>query len=332
MLIFCDSFDHYATADITKKWTTDQGATIASTHGRRGGGAIETGTSFEVTKSLPANIATAIVGFAYKYSVGGSTGRILSFIDSAAYQCTVYIDATGHLLFYRDNGGTLLGTSVETISSGTYTYIEVKVTINGSTGSYEIRKNGISILSASSQNTQASGNATLNTIAIRGLAGPTVNYDDLYVCDTSGTINNDFLGDIRIDANYPTGDGTFQSWNPSSGSAHFSLVDVTTPDLTDYVYTSTPGNKDTYTFSALGGAVSAIYGVQVNAAALKDLSGTRTIALTCKSGSTNSDGSSQALSTSQVYYSSIYETDPNILAAWTVANLGTAEFGVKCAS
>ena len=38
-LLFIDGFDHYATADITKKWTTASAATIGVT-GRRGTGGV----------------------------------------------------------------------------------------------------------------------------------------------------------------------------------------------------------------------------------------------------------------------------------------------------
>ena len=43
-LLFCDGFDHYATAQINNKWTSSSGATVAAV-GREGNGAQGDGTS-----------------------------------------------------------------------------------------------------------------------------------------------------------------------------------------------------------------------------------------------------------------------------------------------
>jgi hypothetical protein len=66
--------------------------------------------------------------------------------------------------------------------------------------------------------------------------------------------------------------------------------------------------------------------------AKKDDSGTRSICSVTRSGGSDTDGATQALSTSYLCYREISVTDPNTAAAWTRANLNSAEFGVKVAA
>jgi hypothetical protein len=51
----------------------------------------------------------------------------------------------------------------------------------------------------------------------------------------------------------PTGEGTYLQWTPSSGATHYTLVDETTCNgVTDYVRTTTVGQRDSYGVSLSG--------------------------------------------------------------------------------
>ncbi len=51
----------------------------------------------------------------------------------------------------------------------------------------------------------------------------------------------------------PTGDGAYVSWTTSSGSPHYALVDESSCNgTTDYNYTETVGNRDSYSVSLAG--------------------------------------------------------------------------------
>lgn len=339
-LKFLDGFDAYATADITKKWTTvsASGVTINSTAGRRGGGALRFanwGTP-TLSKTLDSNIVTIIVGFAIKMTAFPAIeGHLFLLMDSGTVVASLSVTSAGILRVYNNTMfGTLLGSGSSSLTLSTYHYIELKIKIDNSTGTVDLYKNGSNILSLTGQDTQNGSNSYVNVLQLGSTSGSgtsTIDFDDLYVSDTTGSYNTSLLGDVRIETLFPTSDGSNTAWTCSTGSTHYTLVDETTPNTSDYVSTSTVGNKDTYGFGDIGGTVSAIYGVQVNMAALKDDAGSRSIAATVKSSSTNADGSSLALSTGQLIYTSIFETDPNTSAAWTQANVNAAEFGVKCA-
>lgn len=343
-LRFCDGFDHYATADITEKWTSTTGSpAINSTAGRRSGGGLlspnASGSATNVVKTIDAQ-STWIVGFAFKASViSGTIRSIVSLLDAGTAQATLKLNNDGTLSAMRSTGnGTVLGTTTFALSTGVVYYIEIKVFIHDTTGTFEIKVDGSSKLALTGQDTKQTANGTANQVLLGADAAITLStytYDDVYVCDGTGSTNNDFLGDCRVDAYLPNGNGNSSQLTGSDGNStdNYLLVDESPPnDDTDYVEHATVGNKDTYAVTDMSHTPSSIFGIQVLANAKKDDAGARSLATVTRSGGTDNDGATQALSTSYVYYAQIRETDPNTSAAWTKTNLNSAEFGVKVAA
>ncbi|NMF98381.1 hypothetical protein GPA27_13400 [Aromatoleum toluolicum] len=329
-LLFVDGFDHYATADITKKWTTSASASISAAAGRRAGGAaaIPANASSSMVKSGLGNAATLVVGFAYNPSgaLNGST-TICELRDAGTVQLFMRYNMDTTLSVVR--GSTVLGTTSATFALSAWHYIELKATIHDTTGSFEVRVNGASVLSATSQDTKNGSNAYVNEVALRANQYATSLFDDFYVCDTSGSANNDFLGDCRVDTIYPTGDGTYSQWTPSTGTSHYAMVDEAAPNTSDYNAGANVGDRDSYTLGDLSALTnSTVYGVQVSAAMLKDDAGAKSAAVFVRSGSTNGDGTAAALGTSQGYVRQVYETNPNGSVAWTEATVNAVEVGV----
>lgn len=336
-LLFIDGFDHYASADMLKKWSLGGGYIgITSNNGRRGGGSIAptiADNTCYLTKTL-GNQTTFVVGFAFyptSYYAGG--GRILSLVDGTTEQVGLYLYSNGTLSVLRNGTALTGGTSTATVAINAWNYLEIKGTISTSiaANSCKVRLNGADIITvAAGQSIQATANAFYSGVRI----GPaTANsavygrYDDFYICNQSGTVNNDFLGDCRIDTLLPTSDGTYTDGTPSVAGAHYLMVDENPPNTTDYVDMGVVGNRDSYGYPDLTALTnSTVYGVQLNAAALKDDSGTRALATFARSGTTNSDGASYTLSTSQLYASQVFETAPGG-AAWTQTLVNGAEFG-----
>lgn len=338
-LLFFDGFETYATADITKDWTSTSGpVAINATGGRRGGGAMyapNLSTFGWVSKALPGNYSTLIVGFAFNpNTIPALSSYIVRLMDSGTQQLELAVNPTGNVVVSRN--GTILGVSTAVIAAAEQ-YLELKATIHDTTGSYEVRLNGVNILSGSNVDTKNTANATVNQVVL-GVSGntgvsSTYKYDDFYVLDTAGPApNNDFLGDVRIDAVYPTADGNYTAWTPSTGSSHYALVDETTPNTADYNSSNTIGQKDSYVMGDPPSLTSQIiYGVRVKVAALKDDAGSRSMKVGIRSGTTDSLSAAQALSTSQIYYSNIHEVDPNTGTAWTPAAVNAMEVVIESA-
>lgn len=338
-LVFIDGFDHYATADITKKWSALSGATISGSSGRRGGGALSVGSILQYAYKSVTAAATYTVGFAVNLSNFTYTTNLICINEGGTQHITLGLTTSGTLRVYRGaaSGGTTLATGTTTLSTSQWYYIELKVTVDDVNGVVELRLNGsgspeINLTSTDTRNGGATG--LIDRISM-GTAAGGANYsqqgfiDDFYVTNTSGAVNTGFLGDVRVDTLLPTGDGNYTDFTPSTGSTHYNLVDETTPNTTDYVSSSTVDDRDSYTFPDLQMLTSqTIHGVQVNAAALKSDSGSRELGLMTRLSSTDDDSASIALLTSQSYISAIFEVDP-AAAAWTESNVNSAEFGVK---
>lgn len=331
-LLFMDGFDHYATADITKKWTTASIGSIASTSGRRGGGAVSLNSGTQSLSKAITSSGTVIIGFAFKTTTSTSV-KLLTLFESTTAHITLQWNA-GYLKVYRGtDGGTLLGTGTTSVTASSYTYVEIKAKINDTTGTIDVYINGVADagLALSGIDTRNGGTAgTIDSVTFYNANTSQTGYiDDIYICNNSGATNNSFLGDCRIDTILPSGDGNYTDFTPSTGTAHYALVDESTPNTTDYNSSATSGNRDSYTFPDLAGLSSqTVYGIQINAAALKSDAGARSLGTMSRLSSTDKDGAGAALGTSQAYVSEIQETDP-ASAAWTEANVNAAEFGVK---
>lgn len=350
-LLFLDGFDHYVTADITKKWTSIFGGTpVIASSGRRSTTALQsaTGTSTaagSISKSLPSAISTIIVGTAlYLANLSSQSQHLnnifLMLFDGATGHIGIGVDSVGALVASRGatniSYGTHLGASAGgLISTGVWNHVEAKVTIHDSTGSVEVKLNGVTVLNLTNIDTRNGGNASVNVIYIgqfNSSGGTHFRFDDFCICDTAGSTNNNFLGDVRIDTLYPSGNGNYSQFLGSDGNStdNYLLVDETTPNTTDYNDGSAVNDRDSYAIGNLSALSSqTVYGVQVNAAILKDDAGSKSAATFVRSSSTNGDGSSVALSTSQTYVSQVFETDPNGSVAWTETTVNAMEAGVK---
>jgi hypothetical protein len=332
-LLFYDGFDYYATANFPQRYTAaGSDWDVVAAIGRFGtSGARQTsGAAPTLSKTLATNYATLIAGVACSRSaIAGTNPIIFAFFDGSTEQVSVRIAATTGLVgVYRN--GTLLANSSFAVSTGVYFYVELKSTIHNTTGTYDLQINGVNVLSATGVNTRGSANNFANRLVLgstNNISG-TITLDDLYVCDTSGSANNNFLGDVRVETLFPNGAGNSTQFTPSTG-VNNAAVDEATPNTTDYVTSTADNQIDTYTFTDLASSGVTVYGVQEFAYAQKTDASAKSVALVTRPGSTNNAGSDKALSTSFTYYSDIQELNPDTSSAWTTSQINATEFGIK---
>lgn len=346
-LLFIDGFDHYATADFSKKlWTTAGGAmTINATGGRRGGGSAKAGsTSQSITRSITAS-GTVIIGFAITgTALTNTSGGFVTLLEGATTHLTLMGDGASHLQVRRGTtSGTVLGTSSNAFTNNTYYYFELRAKIDDTAGAFEVRVNGANWLALGPDtagsptvavDTKNGGTTGLIDTVTLGLQFSGHEIDDLYICNSSGSTNNDFLGDCRVDLCTANGEGSHLDFTPSTGSTHYALVDESTPNTSDYNSSNTVGAKDSYTLTDLAAVTGSVFGAQALAAVLKDDAGARSAKVGLRTNTGGSPGSTVmgsalALSTSQLYALSIAETDPSTGIAWTEAGLNGAELVVE---
>lgn len=336
-LLFCDGFDDGLTA---LKWTLVNGTAI-TTSGRTGANRLAFAQGNEAYHSIVPT-TTVIVGHAFV--VGSTTALFVGNRMPAVYgdlgtveHIGLSVNTDGTIILRR--GGTQIADSgAKKLLLNVWYYIELKTTIADAGGTAEVHVNGESWITFTGDTRNGGTSALIDRIGFirTGNSGSSFWVDDFYVCDGTGAANNNFLGDIKVETLYPNGNGNSSQLVGSDGNStdNYLLVDEAgTPVTTDYTASATVGNKDTYTFSNLAAAAGPIKGVQVVGYASKSDAGARTAAMVTRSGTTEADGASTALtngSFAPVY--DVRETNPDTGSAWTVGDVNGAEFGIKVSS
>jgi hypothetical protein len=347
--LFCDSFDHYATADVLAKWTSEPNpngsatGTISSSAGRRStsgyrvtGTGVNTATHY-LTKTLTTSGAGWVHGFFLTASgAPGTAGYyIAAIVDTGTVHVYLRLNSDFTLSVLRGDG-TTLGTSTTTgLSAGVGGYIEWKGTINDSTGSYTVRVNNTSVLTGSSKDTKNTSNTTWNAVWVgqcftssnNWSGGHTIDFDDLYVLDQSGSSSNDFLGDCRIDVRTPSGAGNSSQFTPSA-STNVSNIDDTTPDGdSTYNSSATVGHIDTFAIPNAPVVGGTVLGIQHCIYAKKGDAGTCTIGAVVRHSGTDYTATAQSPSTSYSYLLFPQDQNPGTSAAWTESGFNAIEAG-----
>lgn len=336
-LRFMDGFDHYASADLSAKWSAVslQSGSLSSSGGRFGGGFLTLATGFSSTyarKTLD-NQATWIVGFALNYAVAPTvTSNIFRFLDAGTTQNEIQLTASGILRWTRN--ATLLASGSTVLSAGSWYYIEIQMTVSSSVSANSciLSINGVpEITLAAATSTKTTSRSTADTIELTAPVGTqfAVSFDDVYICDGTGSKNNSMLGDCRVEALLPTAAGTTTQWTSISGS-NYANVNASSPDGdTTYVASSGITQKDTYTMGDLSTSPSSIFGIQTVLDIRKDDAGSRSIAAVIRSGGSDYDGATTPVGDTYGMATEIRELDPNGSVAWTPSAVNAMEAGVK---
>lgn len=350
-LLFLDGCDHWDSAAALSKWSSYSGPSLipgaggggTGPSGRNGkgigirsGGA---GNAAWVKKIVPVaqEHATFVVGFAMQAAPNLPTAvrRLLSLNSDGGVteHVSLCLTAGGQLQVRRgDQAGTILGTEtgVSFPVASTWHYVALKVLLSDTVGTVEVRLDGRStpVIALTGIDTKNAGTKTVFDAIQFGDTGTSIDIDDIYLCNGAGSVNNDFLGDIRIDTLFPTSDGANTGMTPSTGTSHFALVDENPENTTDSVANATNGVKDTWGYSDTV-AIGTVRGVQINTYAQKSDAGAKSFRPVVRHAGTDYGGTDANLGVSYVYYQQVYETNPGTSAAWTTTEVNAAEFGVE---
>lgn len=336
-LLFIDGFDHYATADLNKKYQFVSFASITAGGGRRGGGCVSLTSSLggsAIARTIPIT-SNIIVGAAvsrrssqggsyiFRLSNGGNTAASLAY-------------SSGFLTITNANNA-VIGTSVPitTLGVGIWNYIEWKMLIADSipANSCIVKVNGVEVLNlpaGTDTKFTTTSPTTFDTVRLGASSIPLeMDVDDFYIADTTGLTNNNFLGDIRIDTLLPTADGTYTDGVPSTGTESWSILDNVPATTSSYVTLTNVGAKETVQFSNLPSiSTQTIYAVQLNYNSAKSDSGLIFGAAVALSGATLAEATSSTFATSYSAQSGTFLTDPATGSAWTESAVNSAEFGI----
>ncbi len=389
-LIYCDSFDQVKLFQM-RTLPSEGSATLSiQSVGLSGGNGLRMGlgsggTHGHLEVDLLANKATIIMGGYFQLTANNTSDlsardrfdlMTLYDEDDALPQFRLAFESSGRN-FQVFRGTTLIETTAALIDniehifrSHGWHYIEMKVTIDDTVGAYEVRLNGVTILSDSGVDTKRSTNAYA-THAIFGqmYTSNEDNYwvlDSMYVCDDEGSINNDFLGAVRVEYLAPGQAGLYDYWQEYEAGSQVAAVDESGDCDDDSTFISSPhansplGNKaigDISTFkndTGITEGAAVIHAIALNVVARgtreRDDSA-RQIAGYYGHNKTYVQASANALNprlqilggsvplttkvkwedivTAYYNYQWISETNVRTAAAWSVGDITAIDFGVK---
>jgi hypothetical protein len=342
-LLFLDSFDHYQTAEIPRKWTSVlSAARIDAGMGRCGTAALCLYGAAFLDRGVAFSGDVVIAGFAYRLDPITAGGHnMCSFNDATgrAY-CWLTRNLDGSLTFWLPNPSTEEATSAPNlVHEDIWYFIEWKVLLHESAGTCEVRVNNVLVLTYSgrtqAQVPVAGGYGEIPRPArifhVQGVTNTQWYMDDLYLLDGTGAAPvNNFLGDCRVEYLKPRAAGAHQEWPivvGSSGSHWLAVRDDATPDEDgSYVEANAPGLTDTNLYQPTGlPPGQPIFGAQLSLYARKTEVGPRTIAPVVNTVTGPSVGPSFE---SYQYYTTPYGTNPATGSAWTVASINAIDAGV----
>ena len=337
-LQFIEGYDAYdpanAGTDLSPgKWDARAGTFVNITTGRLGvGRAMNYTTAATSTTKSVSNLAVFIFGVAFKMVATPSAEDMLIVNEGGTQQFKVTINAARKLEVY-DAASALQGTSTTAFTVGTWYYMEVKGSFvgTGAVGSVEVKVEGTQEINATTIDIVNGSNVYCDEFQLLGNTAD-IHYDDMYVCDATGALNNDFLGDSRIDIFFPDADDSIQ-WTALVGTlGNYEDVDDNPSDEdTTYVFSSTAPDIDLYTTENMDAGVGTVHGVQVVARGRKLDAGTRNIKLKAVSGATTQTSAAIPLSTTYANYPIMYEDSDGGGTAWTKTLVDAMKIGIEVA-
>lgn len=299
------------------------------------GGGIGVGGHAYLQKNIGGTEDTMITGFAF-YSATNLDGThtLMSFYEGGTCHIDLRENNSNPRTLTLTRDGTTLDTETSAYSEDTWNYIEMKATIHDTTGSFEVRVNGVTIMTGTNVDTKNGGTGYIDTMLIGPRTGSSdedydYRYDDWYVCDDTGSLNNDFLGDMRVEALYPNGAGNSTQWTPSAGSNYQNVDETPSDEDSTYNASSSASQIDLFTMTNMSSATNLVHGIREIVEFRKDDAGSRTLRQVVRTGSTDYEGSDLTASDSYIYRTAVRETSPNTSAAWTETNVNGLEAGYK---
>lgn len=332
-LLFMDGFQ---AGDFDTKYSAVGGSPVRQTSGPPvvGGAYLELGTGDSVDRSFAAS--SEIFGHVrYKHTGGSKVGFVGLFGDGGTTQhLSFYISASNVLEVRRGTAtsGTILGTGATSLATGWHD-IQFRATIADAGGVFQARIAGLGTneINFSGDTKNGGTNTTIDKLVLEEITS-NVGFTDLVICNTTGSYNNTWTGEVTVRTLTPDGNGNTSQMVGSDANStdNYLLVDELPLSTADYVGSATSGQGDTYTMTDLPGSPT-VYAVQVNAHIVKTDAGVVAGKIRVRSGGTTYASGSKTPLVTYATVSEIYETDPATAAAWTYTNVNAMEAGIEVA-
>jgi hypothetical protein len=349
-----DGWDYYPapgqsiTANLAADGWVGNIAQMSSFAGRFGGNAIGFSNNFGFLSTEPIGTRyttqTCVIGHGLTINTNGNMGGAIGAYDGeggGGYQWVLQFEQDGVIRLYRNQQGggglsmVVIATShAKAIHGFEWNEIEIKHKVHNTSGFVEVRINTVVVLSyvGNTANTTVPPILGLpygwDSIGYVGAGGVPIYWDDRYILVVDGVGNNDYLGNVRVNAQLTTAPGDLTEMLVTGAAANWDAVNEAVLTETEYVYSSTIGNRDLYTMNPSITALN-IFGVQVVGAWRQDDATQMMGHSLIKTHGTIYEGADNELAQNYHYYRDLYELNPNTGVGWTAAELNAVQAGQK---
>lgn len=348
MLLWADNFQNFGTGSTSRNNMLDGLPYIDASSNQTNGAATSPDGSGELVMTLTGSGSTNLDCFRMAVPTPGDVigcgarfwrptlpasnserPAIISYRSSAnARRYDLQVEPNGALGLYNNNV-LVESTVVPVFVAAAFQHIEMK--INCVTGEYEIRREGVNVLSGIDPSPPGGTigiigfNNHQNTFAAVGI----LYMKDLVVWDDAGTQNNNFMGSVSVKTSGPVADNSNSGWVPSTGISIAGVIDETTPNDADFATAAAINADAEMTLANLDADVTSVRGVVTVFRAKKSDGGDGNIQVSLKSNASYDAGADHPVTTSETYYYDISELDPNTGSPWTPGTFNDALVRLK---
>ncbi len=342
-LLMTEGFDHQGAAVQMKGQFPNVSGVKAFVGGRFGGNAISLAGSSSQTTSSPKlqwqtppgeTTTSLIVGFAYNITPAATGTQppgnlVIGFgYGTATSPVTVTINPTSGVITTAPNGASQTPVYV----AGLWSFCEIQIIMSASNGSITVQNDGVTAVSLTGVSVESSTANTLVDMVTWSFVGSsgTCYIDDMYICDTTGSVFNTFLGGCHINTIFPTASITcgFTPSNPNSAGQNWNMVSEPAMDG-DATY-NTASNVGVYdTFSGLANldVADTVLAVQTKTAVRQDDSAVRAMQNILISNGVQAYGVPDTLTQNYTFITDIFVNDPATSLAWQPAAVNALQWG-----
>lgn len=249
--------------------------------------------------------------------------------DVSAINLILKMRNDGHLQFTNAAGTALHDISLRTVALKVWYYMEIKVHIHASTGTLQLKMDGADWIDETGLDTLYTGLVAIGGFRLTGGSAPYTHWDDLVWQDDAGS----FMGDLRVETIMPNAAGSQSNWtiggSAPAATRHESVDEIPHDDDVTYVLSATNTQIDLYGYETIADS-DTVKCVETRVLAKKTDTGARSVQSRtyADTGNDLQGGTSNALSTSYIWYRDVFETSDGS-TAWTKTLIDSAEFGVQ---
>jgi hypothetical protein len=326
MMKFLEGFDSYGAVSFQSSYKWDNANVVTLGSGRFSGNAAFLGTT--TLKKLVGASTGLTAGFSLILPEAG--GAFMQWRDNTdSYIMDIGTNPTNSLLFITSS---TVAYSSSPIPLNTWIYFEVSILnfSSSAAGNILVRMNGEQIFS-SPAGFVLLGSGSGSGFVLNGDGVNTIGYDDLYICDNTGTYNTSFIEDGEILTLFPDGPGAVTDFSLFGAATNWqAVIEQPFDGDTSYVYSGVDTDQDLYTIADMPvGQTIVIPGIAVNTVARKDNTGSIGFIPLAKSGINLGSGTTTPVTSSYLEYQYIFEREPVTNNPWDETLVNSLQIGAE---